>query len=182
LLSSRIGELFFATVELTGVRTLHTFIRIARFNEIDTSNIYFRVWRDHPEIETFAPRTDPATGLLESVQFSAATEWDENEWGIREPKSEAMAEPAEMDVVLVPLLSFDLDGHRVGYGKGYYDRFLDRCRPDCLKVGLSYFPPVEAIDDIHAGDVALDLCVTPDRVYRPRSLTEPIDLTDAVPS
>ncbi len=86
----------------------------------------------------------------------------ENKWGIREPDGEQTAAPSELDIVLVPLLAFDAQGHRVGYGKGYYDRLLAECRPDCLKIGLSAFAAEERIDDIHPLDVRLDLCLTPD--------------------
>lgn len=181
-MSSQIAERFFSAVDLARVRSLHTFIRIQKFNEIDTSNIYFRVWRDHPNIRTFAPKADRNSGHMEAVEFFSTTEFSENEWGIKEPIAGAAAVPAVMDMVLVPLLCFDVEGHRVGYGKGFYDRFLKECRPDCVKVGLSFFPPVERIDDVHDGDVRLDLCVTPDRVYRSGVLTEPIDLSDAPPS
>lgn len=181
-MSSQIAERFFISVDLASVKSLHTFIRIPRLNEIDTSNLYFRMWRDHPEIQTFAPRTDRATGFIESIEFSARTEFDENEWGIREPRTGAAADPASMDIVLVPLLCFDLEGHRVGYGKGYYDRFLSECRPDCLKVGLSFYSPVERIDDVHEGDVRLDLIVLPDRTYRPPGTERPIDLTGSLPA
>jgi 5-formyltetrahydrofolate cyclo-ligase len=65
----------------------------------------------------------------------------------------------------MPLLAFDSKGDRVGYGKGYYDRFLAACRKDVLKIGLSYFPPVSSIDDIEIFDKKLDFCITPERVY-----------------
>jgi len=72
---------------------------------------------------------------------------------------------AEIDMVLVPLLCFDRQGHRVGYNKGFYDKFLKRCRPDCLKIGLGYFPPEAAIDDISSFDVKLDHCITPESIF-----------------
>ena len=64
--------------------------------------------------------------------------------------------PSEIDVVLVPLLCSDGQGYRVGYGKGFYDRFLVKCRPDCRKIGLSYFPPVDRIEDVTESDVKMD--------------------------
>jgi 5-formyltetrahydrofolate cyclo-ligase len=132
--------------------------------------IYFRLWRDHPEIKVFAPRVDAATGELKSVGFDADTEFTESSWGIREPVGDP-ADPDGLDLVIVPLLCFDLSGHRVGYGKGYYDRFLAKCRPDCLKIGLSLFPPIDEIEDLHDGDVPVDLCITPDEVFRFSSST-----------
>ena len=68
-------------------------------------------------------------------------------------------------MVLVPLLAFDKLGHRVGYGKGYYDRFLAKCPPNCLRIGLSLFDPVERIDDVVPTDIRLNSCLTPVHTY-----------------
>ena len=159
--SRAIAERFFSEVELTGVKKLHTFIRVARTHELDTSRIYYRLWKDRADIETYAPRIDLRGTKMENVFFHAASDLRENRWGIREPDGEQTASPSEFDIVLVPLLAFDAQGHRVGYGKGYYDRFLSECRPDCLKVGLSAFNAEVRIDDIHTADIRLDLCLTP---------------------
>lgn len=171
-MSARIAERFFAEIDLASVRVLHTFIRIPKFNEFDTSNIYFRIWHDRLDITTCSPRIDKGSDELESFAFDQETEFVESSWGIREPAGTETVEPEEIDLVVVPLLCFDENGHRVGYGKGYYDRFLARCRPDCLKVGVSLFPPVETIEDIHSADVPLDICITPDRNYRFASNTD----------
>lgn len=165
-ISSRIAERFFAEIDLADVRVLHTFIRIPKFNEFDTSIIYFRILHDRFDITTCSPRINRETDELESFAFDQDTELVESSWGIREPAGVEPVGPEEIDLVVVPLLCFDETGHRVGYGKGYYDRFLARCRPDCLKVGVSLFPPVDAIEYIHSADVPLDICITPDRTYR----------------
>lgn len=164
--SAKIAERFFAEIDLASVRVLHTFIRIPKFNEFDTSNIYFRIWHDRLDITTCSPRIDKESDELQSFAFDQETEFVESGWGIREPAGTETVEPETIDLVVVPLLCFDENGHRVGYGKGYYDRFLARCRPDCLKVGVGLFPAVEPIDDIHTADVPLDLCITPERNYR----------------
>ena len=79
---------------------------------------------------------------------------------VREPAGTGIP-PTEIDAVLVPGLCFDQMGHRVGYGKGYYDKFLSQCRPDCIKIGLSLFPLIDMIDGVGPHDVALDDCITP---------------------
>jgi 5-formyltetrahydrofolate cyclo-ligase len=87
-------------------------------------------------------------------------------YGIPEPVDGIEVPSAKIDVVFVPLLGFDTKGHRIGYGKGFYDRFLAECKPDVIKIGLSFFE-AEAQDIPHdATDIALDYCVTPERVYR----------------
>lgn len=164
--SRSIIERFFNEIDLTNTNKLHTFIRIAKFNEIDTANIYFRLWQERRDVLMFAPRTDIKTGEIESISFDSETLFVENKWGIREPLDGEKAEPDEFDLVLVPLLCFDERGHRVGYGKGMYDKLLIRCRANCRKVGLSFFPPVEQIDDTGVHDIPLDICITPDRIYR----------------
>jgi 5-formyltetrahydrofolate cyclo-ligase len=103
--------------------------------------------------------------VLESVAVSAETKLVFNKWGILEPSGGQAVEPKEIDVVLTPMLAGDKRGFRVGYGKGYYDKFFSLCRPDVLKIGLSYFPPIEEISDVHEFDVKLDYCVTPEEVF-----------------
>lgn len=160
--SRRIAGHFFDRFNLDFVKTLHCFIAMPKFSEIDTSLIFRQVWSEFPKIVTVAPRVDRERDEIDSLVFTNETGLIENAWGIREPAGDQRVKAVEIDVVLVPLLCFDKRGYRVGYGKGFYDKFLATCRPDCLKTGLSFFPPVDAIDDVHDQDVRLDLCVTSD--------------------
>jgi 5-formyltetrahydrofolate cyclo-ligase len=164
--SNEIAERFFREIDLSLVRNLSTFIRIAKFGEIDTSTIYYRIWKDQAWIRTFAPRSDLATGEMANVVIYPDTPFIENQWGVREPASGDEIDPQDLDLIIVPLLAVDAAGHRVGYGKGFYDRFLSKCRPDCLKVGLNYFEPDERIVDVGEHDIKLDACVTPTEVFR----------------
>lgn len=86
-------------------------------------------------------------------------------WGVPEPIGGIPIASNQIEVVFVPLIIFDLSGHRVGYGKGYYDRFLAACNPQTLKIGLSFFEPVDKIQPLSNQDIPLDYCVTPKRVY-----------------
>jgi len=85
--------------------------------------------------------------------------------GIPEPQNGLTVPPSEIEVVFIPLLAYDKKGHRVGYGKGFYDRFLSKCKPNTLKIGLSLFEPEEKIEGLDATDIPLDYCVTPVKVY-----------------
>ena len=102
---------------------------------------------------------------MRSVQTNDDTRFRKNKYDLYEPEDGVVVNHAGMDMIFVPLLSFDKKGFRVGYGKGFYDRYLSQCRSDCLKIGFSYFEPLDTIDDTHEFDVPLNLCVTPSSVY-----------------
>lgn len=160
-----IATRFFERFDLTKMRFLHTFLSIAKNGEVETLHIRKRLWKEFPEITTVAPRVDFQTMTLENRLFDAATSFVENVWGIPEPSDGETVAVEKIDVCLVPLLGFDEKGFRVGYGKGFYDRFLSECRPDCLKIGLSYFEPTTKIANVQKFDVKLDFCVTPQTVF-----------------
>jgi 5-formyltetrahydrofolate cyclo-ligase len=164
--SRQIAQRFFREIDLSSRHAIDCFISMAHTGEVETRLIFNGFWRRFPEIETFAPRIGETTGVLEAVRYTSSTKLEPNKWSIPEPIDGDIVDPAAIDLVVVPLLCFDSRGHRVGYGKGFYDRFLKECRPDCVRVGLSFFPPIEQIDDVHAGDIPLDVCITPDETYR----------------
>jgi 5-formyltetrahydrofolate cyclo-ligase len=169
--SSRlIADRFFQTFDLSAVSYLHCFISIQKFNEVDTAPILERIWKKHPSIKTVAPQTDSKNGVLRHYEFAAMSDLSESTWGIREPNGQQEVPPTAIDLVVEPLLCFDRQGDRVGYGKGFYDKFLSQCRPDCIKVGLSIFSPVDRIIDVNDLDVRLDLCITPDEKFDFRSI------------
>ncbi len=88
-------------------------------------------------------------------------------WRIQEPNPLTNKKtPSEaIDLIIIPLLAFDAHGNRVGYGKGFYDRFLMDCRPDALKIGVCLDEAVQRIDDVEAHDIPLDLCITPTGIH-----------------
>lgn len=164
--SQLITDNFFQSFDLSEIKILHCFLPIEKFNEIDTNLIFQKIWREFPRIETLAPRVNFQTGEIENLKLSPETELIKNVWEIPEPAHNETIETGKIDMVLVPLLCFDRKGFRVGYGKGFYDRFLKNCRADCRKIGLSYFAPVAKISDARDFDVKLDFCVTPEKVIR----------------
>ena len=163
--SEAIADWFFATFDLRGIKILHSFIPIIKFNEVDTRLIAERIWLDYPHIQIVVPRVDVETNEMKSLAFRRDTELVRSAWEIDEPDHDEVVADAEIDMVLTPGLCFDSDGHRVGYGKGFYDRFLKKCRSNCVKVGLNHFDLVDTIEDVHQGDVRVDAVVTPDGVF-----------------
>ena len=93
------------------------------------------------------------------------TKIKKNEYNIPEPVNGLPVPSETIEVVFVPLLAFDIFGNRIGYGKGFYDKFLAECKPETIKIGLSFFEAVKQIDDVFESDVKLDYCVTPEKIY-----------------
>jgi 5-formyltetrahydrofolate cyclo-ligase len=164
-LSRRLCELFFASVDLSSMKTLHIFLPIREKREPDTWFIINRMQREFPHVRLSIPRVNNKTRLLENFYYEEKAQLVKSKWGIEEP-SRGIPTPSEgIDLVLVPLLCADIEGHRVGYGGGYYDKFLKECLPSCRRVGLSLFEPVEKIDDANEQDVALNALVSPARYF-----------------
>jgi 5-formyltetrahydrofolate cyclo-ligase len=158
--SAAICNRFFSSIDLSFLKRVHTYLPIEGRKEPDTWLIVDKIRREHPNVRLIVPRIDK--GQLSHFYFEGLHQIKPNMWGIPEPTQGVPVEPGEIDLVLVPLLAADQGGHRVGYGKGFYDRFLKDCRGDCVKVGLSMFPPIEKIADVGKHDVVLDGLVTPE--------------------
>lgn len=151
----------FTTLDLSVVKTLHIFLPIAEKNEPDTFLFIEWLKTHHPQVKIIVPRADFKTSLMTHHHYKGEQDLLKSSFNILEPVDEEEYQ-GEIDLVLVPLLAFDDRGCRVGYGKGFYDRFLQG--RDTLKVGLSFFKSVGIITDTHDNDIRLDLCITPDQV------------------
>ena len=166
--SQAIARLFFATFPVADFQAIHCYLPIRRQNEIDTFPIIDTLQQAFPRTSIVVPRSLPKTGEMEHYRWSSSIELLKNQWGILEPNPDTspLFPVSKIDLVIIPLLAFDHQGNRVGYGKGFYDRFLAHCRSNVLKVGVSFFDPVETITDAEAFDVRLDYCITPTNVWR----------------
>lgn len=145
-------------------KTVHIFLPIQLKNEIDTWPIIRQLWK--LGIEVVVPIVHSKEIKISNCHLSKNTQLSENKWGVPEPVNCTEIENDKIDVVVLPLLAFDKNGYRVGYGKGYYDRFLVGLSKDVLKVGLSYFPAIDAISDINLWDIQMDMCITPQKTHR----------------
>jgi 5-formyltetrahydrofolate cyclo-ligase len=155
----------FQQLSIPFIAVLHRFISADGKNEINPDPLADWLSFCNPGLQQVVPRINPDTNNLQHFLYDEYTIFKMNKWGIPEPVNGVEKNAKEIDMVLVPLLAFDLAGHRVGYGKGYYDRFLASCRPDCIKTGLSFFPAADKITDTNTFDIAMDYCITPDKIY-----------------
>lgn len=140
----------------------HIFISILKYNELDTSSIINKLKSEQKII--IVPKI--SNNELVHIAINDETEFGLNQFGIKEPNDGNHFIIENLDIIFIPLLAFDIKGHRVGYGKGYYDRFLKLTNNSTLKIGLSFFDPINKILDIDDNDVKLDYCVTPKQVHK----------------
>jgi len=146
-------------------RCLHTFLPIPHLKEVNTHLIINALRENFAHLIFAVPKIDIDTSTLLSARLNIDTRLSINHIKIPEPIDSILIDAALIDIVFIPLLCIDTQGHRVGYGKGFYDKFLATCKPNIIKVGLSFFPPIQKISDIGSHDIALDYCVTPERIY-----------------
>ncbi|MFK6999523.1 5-formyltetrahydrofolate cyclo-ligase [Flavobacterium oreochromis] len=137
----------------------HLFLPIEKQKEINTEFILqILSGRDK---EVIVSKTDFETREMTHYLLTDNTQFQVNDYGIPEPVDGIEVPVSKLNVVFVPLLAYDKKGNRVGYGKGFYDQFLASCKPDTVKIGLSYFDPEDLISDVSPNDILLDYCVTP---------------------
>ena len=136
-------------------------------NEFDPQSVIEYCYFKNLGIKLSLPRMLPDfnSAAMVAEQVGANTQFFINAFGIPEPNGGSEISPELIDLVIVPLLCFDQSGNRVGYGKGYYDRFLKNCRKDCIKIGFSYFSPIASIDDTNEFDIPLDYGISPDAIH-----------------
>ena len=142
----------------------HIFLPITEHKEVNTEFILHLLSGKDKEI--VISKSDFETRNMTHFLLTDNTKIKKNEYNIPEPVDGLEVPTSKIDVVFVPLLAFDKTGHRAGYGKGFYDKFLKECKPETIKIGLSFFEPEEKIEDVFENDVKLDYCVTPNGVYQ----------------
>jgi 5-formyltetrahydrofolate cyclo-ligase len=142
-----------------------TFCSQPQWGEPDASLLTQYIKDAFPSAQIAYPKIIDEEGKMEAIIPTSDSKMIPGKWNIPEPENGSILDPTRLDWVLVPLLAFDQSGHRVGYGKGYYDRFLQRCRPNVIKLGISFFDPIDRIEDTGYFDVPLSRCITPGRLY-----------------
>ncbi len=155
----------FQQFDYSEVATVFTYWPMAHTAEPNTH--LFNGYLRHvvPGLQFCYPVCNMDNLCMQAVGIDEDTVYRSNEYGIMQPKTGAVIPPKQIDLVLVPLIVADARGYRVGYGKGFYDKFLCECRKDVVTFGFSYFEPVAKIADIAAFDIPLNFLITPNLVH-----------------
>jgi len=150
------------TLPIWHLEYYHLYLPIKAKAEIDTTLILTLLQGKDKQV--ILPRTKGSE--LEHILLTDITKLKINGLGIPEPEKGIKISPEQIDVIFLPLLAWDKTGNRLGYGKGFYDNFLSQCRKNTIKVGLSFFDPVEKIIDIRSKDIQMDFCVNPEGIKK----------------
>lgn len=153
-----------SAVDIWDKNNFHIFLPITEQNEVNTECILHLLAGKDKNI--IIAKSNFETREMTHFLLDDNTVIRKNKYNIPEPIAGTRFDVADIEVVFVPLLAFDLQGHRVGYGKGFYDQFLSSVSPDTVKIGLSFFAAVPAISNVFDSDIQLDYCVTPDEIYK----------------
>ena len=142
----------------------HLFLPIETQNEVNTEFVLHLLHGKDREI--IVSKSNFETLAMAHFLLTDNTKIIKNLYNIPEPIDGLEIQVSKIDVVFVPLLAFDKAGNRVGYGKGFYDKFLSNCKPETIKIGLSFFEPEDAIVNTFQSDIKLNFCVTPSAIYK----------------
>jgi len=142
----------------------HLFHPIEKLKEINTEFLLQILAGKDKEV--VVSKSDFETLEMTHFLLTDNTKIKTNDFGIPEPVDGIEVPVSKIEVVFVPLLAYDVLGNRVGYGKGFYDKFLSECKVETIKIGLSFFEAEETIDDVFENDIKLDYCVTPNEVFK----------------
>ncbi|OGT53770.1 MAG: 5-formyltetrahydrofolate cyclo-ligase [Gammaproteobacteria bacterium RIFCSPHIGHO2_12_FULL_42_13] len=142
----------------------HIAYYITHENEID-ANYILRISKQHQKIAYF-PAVHNDT--IDFIRVDEDTAFTENKFGILEPVSEVRIDANQLDIIFIPVVAFNEKCHRIGRGKGYYDRTLASANHPVL-IGLAYEFQKAELPQKEIWDIAMDYVITEARVYYPES-------------
>jgi len=136
-------------------------------NEVDTINT-IKGLLDKNEKKVIVPFVEKGNPILQLSEIKDFNDLEPKTYGILEPMEYKIKkfDIGKLDLVIVPGVVFDKNGHRIGYGYGYYDRLLGKLNENATKIGLCYeFQLIEKIpEEMH--DVPMDIIVTEEKVFK----------------
>ncbi len=152
------------TLDIWNFTFFHIFLTIEEQKEINTDYILNILAGKDKNI--IISRSNFEDYSMAHYLLTDNTKIKKNSHNIPEPIDGIEIQTSQLEVVFIPLLAFDNVGHRIGYGKGFYDRFLAGCKPETIKVGLSFFEAEDESFEASKEDIRLDYCVTPSQVFQ----------------
>jgi 5-formyltetrahydrofolate cyclo-ligase len=145
--------------DISEVENVHLFLSMPKLKEIDTVPLiaYFRSKKKRIVVS----KCNFEDNTLSHFYLEEDTVLMLNKFGVPEPVAAEYVAENKLDLLFIPMLISDANKFRVGYGKGFYDRFLSNCRKDAKFIGLNFFAPIQEIEDANEFDIALHRIIYP---------------------
>jgi 5-formyltetrahydrofolate cyclo-ligase len=160
--SERVAHSVLGLPEVTRARVVMVFLALP--DEVDTQPLIDDLWEQGKVLAV--PHTDLEGGNLLAVRLDRGAALRAGALGVREPQVQEPLPLAAVEVVILPGQAFDREGHRLGRGKGFYDRFLQQKECTALRVAVAFSRQVLAELPHGANDARVDVLVTEEEVLR----------------
>ncbi len=158
--SKQICERLIHLPEFKQAAVIHCYISINERNEVNTHSLIEKMLKMDKQL--IVPITQMETGTLRNAPLENFDELKINKWGVLEPEIGPEIAVSTIELVVVPMVGGDSNKNRIGYGKGFYDRFLAQL--ECPKIGLLFQNCLAEKLPVESFDVQLDKIVTDKRV------------------
>lgn len=154
------------TLDLIGelrIRTIHSYLSFR--SEVDTMSLVRTL--EAVGIRVVSPVVVVNGSVPTMEHYQLTTDLEKGLYGLPEPKREVLVDNNSIEAVMVPVVAYDGTGMRLGYGKGFYDRFLSTLNPTVKKIGLAY--SIQEVDNIPRleHDQLLDYIITEQALMQP---------------
>ena len=153
------------SIDFSSINYIHLFLPIQNYNEIDLWPFIQWVWVNHDHVTIVVPKSDFKNRVMTSIELTPTTDLSYDNYNIPEPVTGTVSKNNKIDIVITPLIICDMEGFRVGYGKGFYDKFFSSCKPTVKRIGIGYFSPIKKIEDIAEWDFSLTHYISPTDTY-----------------
>ncbi|WP_020402846.1 5-formyltetrahydrofolate cyclo-ligase [Gracilimonas tropica] len=142
-------------------KVVHTYISMNQRKEVSTDELIEELFESDKKV--VVPITNFSDHSLTHIELHSFGELITNKWGVREPgKKQDIVAVEALDLIVIPMAAADRKGNRLGYGKGFYDRFLEQSK--ALKAGLVFSDFVYDEIPVEDFDVKLDVIITEDEL------------------
>ena len=163
LLSKKIEILLLEFLAKQKFDSVNCFLSSVSKKEVQTNSIIQQLWTLNKQVSV--PFSNYETLEIVAAEYLPNQNTFLDSFDIPSFTPSKMIDFSKIEIVISPLICFDLNGNRTGYGKGMYDRFLQKCNPNVIKIGLSFFEAIDEISDLNEFDIPLDYVISPKKVY-----------------
>lgn len=146
--------------EFQQAEIIHCYVSISSRNEVNTLFLIQEMLQGNKRV--VAPITNFDSGKLSHIILHSFDDLKPNKWGVLEPEPGTEVDSPALDLIIVPMVGGDPQGNRLGYGKGFYDRFL--AEVECPAIGLCFEKCMVKAIPVEKFDICLSRIITEKRV------------------